>query len=244
MRYASFLDNRWDLEYYACVVEPRIFLKQWNSSDTNEEGLMSVITISRECGVGSEEVASLLAKKLGWEYIGKELVARIARELRISESEAEAFLQDAQSRLLRFVDRYTCTLIQRVVDRERGCLDDESYFDTVKKLVEDAYEDKNAIILGWGGQCLLRGKPNVLHVRLIRDEEGKINTIMKRFKIDRKAAKYHIEREERDSKSLIKHYFKVDWNDASLYDLVIDMGKTSVEDAVNTIIENLKFKIS
>lgn len=205
---------------------------------------MSVITISRECGVGSEEVASLLAKKLGWEYIGKELVARIARELRISESEAEAFLQDAQSRLLRFVDRYTCTLIQRVVDRERGCLDDESYFDTVKKLVEDVYEDKNAIILGWGGQCLLRGKPNVLHVRLIRDEEGKINTIMKRFKIDRKAAKYHIEREERDSKSLIKHYFKVDWNDASLYDLVIDMGKTSVEDAVNTIIENLKFKIS
>lgn len=244
MRYASFLDNHGGLEYYACVVEPRIFLKQWNTSGANEEGLMSVITISRECGVGSEEVASLLAKKLGWEYIGKELVARIARELRISESEAEAFLQDAQSRLLRFVDRYTCTLIQRVVDRERGCLDDESYFDTVKKLVEDVYEDKNAIILGWGGQCLLRGKPNVLHVRLIGDEAAKIDTIMKRFKIDRKAAKYHIEREEKDSKSLIKHYFKVDWNDASLYDLVIDMGKTSVEGAVNTIIENLKLKIS
>ena len=98
---------------------------------------MSVITISRECGVDSEEVASLLAQKLGWEYIGKHLVARIARELRISEGEAEAFLQDAQSRLLRFVDRYTCSLIQKVVDRERGCLDDESYFKTVKKLVED-----------------------------------------------------------------------------------------------------------
>ncbi|MGB6375782.1 MAG: cytidylate kinase-like family protein, partial [Syntrophobacteria bacterium] len=172
------------------------------------------------------------------------LVARIARELRISAGEAEAFLQDAQSRLLRFVDRYTCSLIQKVVDRERGCLDDESYFKTVKKLVEDVYEAKNAIILGWGGQCLLRGKPNVLHVRLIKDEAGKIDTIMKRFKIDRKAAKYHIDKEEKDSKSLIKHYFKVDWNDASLYDLVIDMGKTTVEDAANTIIENLKLKTS
>jgi len=205
---------------------------------------MSVITISRECGADSEEVASLLAEKLGWEYIGKELVARIARELRISEGEAEAFLQDAQSRLLRFVDRYTCTLIQKVVDRERGCLDDESYFNTVKKLVEDVYEDRNAIILGWGGQCLLRGKPNVLHVRLIKDEERKIDTIMKRFNIDRKAAIYHIDREEKDSKSLIQHYFKVDWNDASLYDLVFDMGKTTVEDAANTIIENLKHKTS
>ena len=205
---------------------------------------MSVITISRECGADSEEVASLLAEKLGWEYIGKELVARIARELRISEGEAEAFLQDAQSRLLRFVDRYTCSLIQKVVDRERGCLDDESYFNTVKKLVEDVYEDRNAIILGWGGQCLLRGKPNVLHVRLIKDEERKIDTIMKRFSIDRKAAIYHIDREEKDSKSLIQHYFKVDWNDASLYDLVFDMGKTTVEDAANTIIENLKLKTS
>jgi cytidylate kinase len=238
------VDNSRGLEYYACVVEPRIFQNQWNTIDTNEEGWMSVITISRECGVDSEEVASLLAKKLGWEYIGKELVARIARELRISAGEAEAFLQDAQSRLLRFVDRYTCSLIQKVVDRERGCLDDESYFNTVKKLVEDVYEDRNAIILGWGGQCLLRGKPNVLHVRLIKDEEGKIDTIMKRFKIDRKAAKYHIDREETDSKSLIKHYFKLDWNDASLYDLVIDTGKTTVEDAANTIHENLKLKTS
>jgi cytidylate kinase len=205
---------------------------------------MSVITISREYGVDSEELASFLAKKLGWEYIGKQLVARIADELHISEGEAEAFLQDAQARLLRFVDKFTCSLIQKVVDRERGCLDDENYFKTVKKLVEDVYEDKNAIILGWGGMCILRDKPNVLHVRLIKDVAGKIETIMKRFNIDEKAAKYHIDREERDSESLIRHYFKVDWNDASLYDLVIDMGKTTVEDAANTIIENLKLKTS
>ena len=205
---------------------------------------MSVITISRECGVNSEEVASLLAQKLGWEYIGKQLVARIADELHISEGEAEAFLQDAQARLLRFVDKFTCSLIQKVVDRERGCLDDESYFNAVKKLVENVYEDKNAIILGWGGMCLLRDKPNVLHVRLIKDLAGKIKTVMKRFNIDEKAAKYQIDREEKDSESLNRHYFNVDWNDASLYDLVIDMGKTTVEDAANTIIENLKLKTS
>jgi cytidylate kinase len=187
-------------------------------------------------------VASLLAEKLGWEYIGKKLVARIAQELRITESEVEAFIQDAQSRLLRFVDKYTCTLIQKVVDRERGCLDDNAYFETTKKLVESIYEEGNAIILGWAGQCILGRKPDTLHVRLIRDEEGKIKTIMKRFKIDREAARDHIRREERDSKSLIKHYFNVDWNDVKLYDLIIDMGRTSVEEAVDTIINNLQRK--
>jgi len=204
---------------------------------------MAVITISKECGTESEKVASLLAKKLGWNYIGKELVARLSKELRISESEVETFRQDAQSRLLRFVDRYTCTLVQRVVDKEHGCLDDKNYFEAVKKLVEEVYQAGDAIILGWGGQCHLRGRSDVLHVRLIKDEEGKIKTIMEKFSLDRKAAKEYIAREEGDSKSLIKHYFKEDWNDARLYDLIIDMGKTSVENAVNTIIKNLKQEI-
>jgi cytidylate kinase len=210
----------------------------------SEEVFMAVVTISRECGVESEKVASLLAQELGWEYIGKKLIARIAQELHLSESEVEAFLQDSQSRLLRFVDKYTCSLVQKVVDREHGCLDDNAYFDTTKKLVENIYEDGDAIILGWAGQCILRGKPDVLHVRLIRDEEGKINTIMNRFRIARDAAKDYVHKEEKDSKSLIKHYFNVDWNDASLYDLIIDMGKNSVEDAADLIIANLKRKIS
>ena len=204
---------------------------------------MAVVTISKESGTESEKVASLLAKKLGWNYIGKELVARLSKELRISEGEVEAFRQHAQSRLLRFVDRYTCSLVQKVVDKERGCLDDENYFEAIKKVVEEVYQAGNAIILGWGGQCLLRGKPDVLHVRLVKDEQGKIETIMKKFKLDRKAAKEYIAREEEDSKSLIKHYFKEDWNDVRLYDLIIDTGKTSVENAVDTIIKNLKREI-
>ncbi len=203
---------------------------------------MAVITINKECGTESEKVAARLAKKLGWDYIGDHLVARIARELHISESEVEAFRQDAQSRLLRFVDRYTCTLIQRVVDRERGCLDDNSYFEATKKLVVDIYDQGDAIILGWGGQCLLKDKPDVLHVRLTKDMEEKIKTIMKRFKLERMAAKDYIKREEKDSMSLIKHYFQVDWNDARLYDLIIDVGKTSIEEAVETIKDNLKRK--
>ncbi len=203
---------------------------------------MGVITISRDCGVESEKVASLLAEKLGWEYIGKKLVARIAKELHLSESEVEAFRQDSQSRLLRFLDRYTCTLVQKVVDREHGCLDDDAYYEVTKKLVEDIYDAGNAIIVGWAGQCILRDKPDALHVRLFKDEAAKIETIMNRFKLDRKAAKNYIDREEGDTRSLIKHYFNEDWNDARLYDLVINMGRTSVQEATETIIDNLKRK--
>ena len=203
---------------------------------------MAVITISKEFGTESERVASLLAEKLGYEYIGKNLVADIAKELHISESEAETFHKTSQSRILRFVDRYTCSIVQKVVDREHGCLDDKNYYEVTKNLVENVYEAGDAIILGWGGQCLLRGKPDTLHVRLIKDNDLKINEIMQSQNLSQKAAKDFIDREEGDLKAYIKHYFKEDWNAAHLYDIVIDMGKTPVEKAVDMICDNLKHK--
>jgi cytidylate kinase len=203
---------------------------------------MAVITISKEFGTEGEKIAAQVAQRLGFEYIGKNLVADIAKELKISESEAATFHQTSQSRILRFVDRYTCSIVQKVVDREHGCLDDKNYYAVTKKLVQDVYEAGDVIILGWGGQCLLRGKPDTLHVRLTKDNELKIKEIMEAENLSQKAAKTFIEREEGDLKAYIKHYFNEDWNAAHLYDLVIDMGKTSVEKAVDMICDNVKHK--
>ena len=203
---------------------------------------MAVITISKEFGTESEKVASQAGQRLGYEYIGEHLIAEIAKELHVSESEAEMFRKTSQSRILRFVDRYTCSIVQKVIDREYGCLDDKNYYETTKKLVQNVYESGNAIILGWGGQCILRGKPNTLHVRLVKDEETKIKEVMQNRNLEHKAAKAFIEREEGDLKAYIEHYFNEDWNAAHLYDLIIDMGKTSVEKAVDLICDNVKHK--
>ena len=201
---------------------------------------MAVITISKEFGTDAEKVASVAAKKLGYEYIGKTLAAEIAKDLHLSEAEVETFKQTSQSRIIRFMDRYTCSLVQKVVDREHGCLDDANYYETTKKLVLNLYDADNMIILGWGGQCILRGKTNTLHVRLTKDENLKIEKIMNDYRINRLAAKKMIEREEKDSSAYIKHYFDEDWNDAHLYDVIIDMGKNSVEQAADIICKNVK----
>ena len=204
---------------------------------------MAVITISKEFRTESEKVASQAAQRLGYEYIGKQLIAEIARELHLSESEAEVFRKTAQSRILRFVDRFTCSIVQKVVDREHGCLDDKNYYETTKKLVENVYEAGDAIILGWGGQCILRGKPNTLHVRLIKDDEIKIKEVMQNRNLNHDAAMALIKKDEGDLREYIKHYFNEDWNAAHLYDLIIDMEKNSVEKAVDLICDNVKHKI-
>ncbi len=204
---------------------------------------MAVITISKEFGTESEKVASLAAEKLRYGYIGENLVAEIAKELHISENEAAMFRQTSQSRILRFVDRYTCSVVQKVVNREHGCLDDSSYYEVTQKLVQNVYQAGDAVILGWGGQCLLKGKPDTLHVRLIKDMDLKIKEVVQSENLNPKAAKAFIDREEGDLKAYIKHYFNEDWDAARLYDLIIDMGKTSVDKAVDLICDNLNHKI-
>ena len=201
---------------------------------------MAVITISKEFGTDPGKVAFTAAKRLGYEYIGKQLAAEIAKDLNLSEAEVETFKQTSQSRIIRLMDRYTCTLVQKVVDREHGCLDDDSYYESTKKLVDNLYEADNVIILGWGGQCILRGKPNTLHVRLTKEQGPKIEKVMQDYDINRLAAKKLIEREEKDSSAYIRHYFDEDWNDAHLYDLIIDMGKNSVEQAADIICKNIE----
>ncbi len=188
---------------------------------------MAVITINKEFGTNSQRVASKLAQKLGYEYIGDQLLAQIAKELNLSEHEAETFLQTSKSSVLRLVDKYTCSIVQKVVDREHGCLDDKAYFEKTKELVEKLYANDNVIILGWGAQCILKGKPNTLHVRLNKDQELKISELMEQQKLTHKAAEHKINSDEQDLKVYIKEYFNADWNDARLYDLVIDMGKNN-----------------
>jgi cytidylate kinase len=204
---------------------------------------MAIITINKEFGTNSQRVASKLAQKLEYEYIGDQLLAQIAKELNLSEHEAETFLQTSKSSVLRLVDKYTCSIVQKVVDREHGCLDDKAYFEKTKELVEKLYANDNVIILGWGAQCILKGKPNTLHVRLRKGHELKISELMERQKLTEKAAEHKIKSDEEDLRVYIKEYFNADWNDAGLYDLIIDMGKNSVMEAVDLIADNLKHKL-
>lgn len=205
---------------------------------------MAVITISKEFGIESEKIAQGVAKNLGYEYIGKKLVGKIAEELNIPESDAEVFTKTASARISRLVDRYTCSLVQKVVDQEYGCLNDENYYKATKKLVEDAYESGDVVILGWGSQVILKGTPETLHVRLVMAPEEKVKAAMAKYRLDEKAAKRKIEKEENDMKAYIETFFHEDWNNTHLYDLIIDMGKHSVEKAVEMIVDNIKHKTS
>ncbi len=205
---------------------------------------MAVITMTSEYRAGGQRVATGVAEKLGFEYIGEQLVAEVAKQLNMSKSEAETFLKPGSSNILRYLDRYTCSIVQRVVDREHGCLDDTTYYDKTRELVENIYKNENAVILGWGAQCILRKKPETFHVLLKKTHEQKIQQTMETLNYSRKTAEQTIKSEEEEKKAYIQKYFQVDWQDPSLYDLILDMEDYSAQAAADLICSKAQQQIT
>lgn len=196
---------------------------------------MAIITITSEYKAGGQRVAKGVADRLGFAFIGDKLVAEVAKQLNISKHEAETFLKPGSSSVLRYLDRYTCSIVQKVVDREHGCLDDSTYYEKTRKLVEDIYKNENTVILGWGAQCILQKKPDTFHVLLKKDHEKKVSETMETLNCSRKNAEQQIRNDEEEKKAYIKKYFNADWEDPSLYNLILDMENYTTDSAVDLI---------
>lgn len=201
---------------------------------------MAVITVTGEYGTGGEQVVAELASKTGYDHVGEELLKEIADRLHLSESEVEVFRKASQSRLIRLMDRYTCSLVQKVVDREHGCLDDRDFHDTAFALVEKLYSAGNVVIHNWGAQCILKDRPETLHVFLQLDREAKIEAAMQQLQLDFQAARAVVDKQERNTEQYIHQFFNADWKDPRLYDLIIDRGKSSLAKTVQMIADHIQ----
>ena len=64
---------------------------------------MAVITISREVGSGGDQIARRLCELLGYRYFDKTLMAQVAKEQGVSDTEVVDFSED-KYRLRGFID--------------------------------------------------------------------------------------------------------------------------------------------
>lgn len=98
----------------------------------------------------------------------------------------------------------------------------------------------NLIFAGFSGHVMPASINHILRVCLIADMEFRISEAKKNKGISSKEAKKLIHRQDEDKASWANrlHGVKDPW-DPSLYDIIIPMDKTAVEEAVSLIEENL-----
>jgi len=195
-----------------------------------------VITISKDYGCGSIELANTLAKDLGYEYLDKGIVAQLAKKMRTSKGEISSFEDGTSISMFRFVSKYmTESLVRKILAEDKGYVDDASYLASLKGLMTDLADKGDVIIVGRGGQCVLKGRPDVVYVRLIAPMEYKKERLAKKKDCTLEEADNIIKRKEGESKRYIERLFGLYWNDPTLYHMTINLGLVREETAIDMI---------
>lgn len=182
---------------------------------------MSTITISRQIGSLGTEIAREVAEKLNYEYVDKEKLGKIVANFGFGMMEVEKFDEKKPP----FWDAFS---LQRT-----------NFLHAVQEAIYDFARRGRVVIVGRGGQILLRNLPGVLHVRIFAPFDLRVKRLVWSKRADEKYAVRMIRQSDQDSAGYIQSFFHADWNDANLYDLLINTENLSQTTAVQLILDSV-----
>jgi cytidylate kinase len=183
---------------------------------------MSIITISRGSYSRGETIAKTLAAKLGYECISREVLLEASKEFNIPEVKLVRAIHDAPS----ILDSFTYGKEKYIAYIEAAVL---------KHVLKD-----NVVYHGLAGHFFLKNISHVLKVRILADLEERVQREMAEEGISYKEALRILKEDDEERRKWSKHLYGIDTADPSLYDLVINIKRVTVEDAVEIIADTLR----
>jgi len=192
---------------------------------------MSVITISRQFGAGGKTLGDMVAQKLGYTFLDDQIIQMIAVQAKVSPKWVKSVENEAGGTLLKFITGMgRKSFLQRISGE--GYMDEEIYVDLLHKIILQIAEEDNVVILGRGGQYILRDFEKAFHVLLIADRHHRIKFMETHYNFTQPQAERVVDRQEKRRINLYKKFGKEDFDQPNLYHLVLNMSRLSLEEAM------------
>jgi cytidylate kinase len=200
---------------------------------------MAVITISRELGSNGDAISDLLCERLGYCRVDKALLTQIAQQAGV---DVEAVLEKERTvaNRPRLISDQMTSLYGRKPSAfgKSGSIDDQTYARVVQETMERYASQGNAVIMGRGGQIVLRDWPTALHVHLFAPLPVRIARLQERYQISELEAKRRISGSDESKRWYVRQAHRnANWKDLKHYHLAINTGGISPEVAAEVIIE-------
>jgi cytidylate kinase len=186
---------------------------------------MAIVTISRASGSGGEDIGRAVAEKLGYEYVGRTVI------LKEIEERGEQWLKWGKN-----MDEHAPSLWERFDQSFAGFVTLEE-----NSIYQHATKD-NVVIMGRGGNWLLKDVPYALRIRITAPIEKRVENICERGSVDRESARKMIEINDQERSSYLKTVYHKDWTKPRHYDVVYNMGSMSFDHVVEQIVAEISRK--
>ena len=184
---------------------------------------MSLITITTGIACGGMATARCVAEELGMLLYDDDRLHKEAVEMGFSSEDMKSFDQTAPGLLTRLLK-----------------LRPPEYLDLMAAAVYEVARRGEGIICGNGAPYFLRDFGCALHLRIHASETFRIGRLMEQEKISNEDAMKLIEKGDSDMRGFMQFSFQMDWNDISLYDVIINVDKIGLDSAAAQVIAMAK----
>ncbi|HWU41664.1 MAG TPA: cytidylate kinase family protein [Candidatus Acidoferrum sp.] len=179
---------------------------------------MSIIAISRGTFSGGETLAQRVAERLGYQCLSRETnLEAAATRYGVPAEELAAAMEKRPS------------FFERVLG-ERA-----AYLTFVRASLCERALVGQLVYHGYLGHLLLPGISHVISVRVIADMEFRLKAVREQQKLGEMEALAYIEKVDRERREWTRFLFELDWEDASLYDLVVNLSRMNLATACETV---------
>ena len=179
---------------------------------------MAILTISRQIGSVDKEITQTMARLWNYEYIDRR---KMMEDVSVQGGRWEEFGKEFDEHKPSLWERY-----------------DRSYtgFVILSQSIILSYALKdNVVIVGRGGNFLLRDVPYSLNVRIVAPLDQRLDAIMKRENLSRSAAELFVRKIDKEMKGAVQRIYDKNIDDPSAYDLFFDVGVLPVHDVMAAI---------
>lgn len=189
---------------------------------------MAIVTISHEMGASGPEIGLALAERLRYRYVDQDMISQAALKYGVDEAKLTP-LDETRPSLFEWFEAET-----------------RQYITILQSALLDVAEGDNVVIMGRGGQVLLRGIAHVLRLRVMAPFEMRVKRVMKEMAgkmgetVDARATAKMVRQNDQQKFGRMRYLYDVDWVDPALYDLVINTEKLSAEAGVDLIVGLLR----
>lgn len=208
---------------------------------------LPAITVSGFLGSGARDIAVGVARELHVDYVDEQIDRDAARELGVSVHVVERRGTCARGIRAR-IDSALRGLIgaMAVADtlvvpasgipeyalgrsggyaaatafRSAGSLDDRSYLATLTSVVKGIAARGNVVILGHGSEAILQHEPHTLRVFINAPYQRRVDALL-REGFPERDAQYLVRQDYEHRRAFNRHFFKLEFESCSLYDMVI-----------------------
>ncbi len=184
---------------------------------------MAIVTISHEMGAGGPEIGQQVAERLGYKYVDTELIHETAHRYGLLEEKLE------------HLDETKPSLFERFDAETRR------YITAMQTALYEFAERDRVVLMGRGGQWLLRGIPHVLRVRVMAPFELRVKRLATKLsgpigeQASQRTVTEMVRRDDTEKAGRMRYLYEVDVADPAMYELLINTEKLSVAAAVELI---------